>query len=556
MTWPHDLCRAVATLYSAPAAHGGATVEQVGDPDEAVAQKETVLQKLIERRNLTREEVVKRLEARGKEMGETTFTISTRQLDRWCAGQVKDEPRPVTRRVLEAEFGLPWAILLGPADRVALFDQPPYVARRERSLNAMLVSFLAGSAGASFEATYELVAAAVERREAEPAATRAARERERRALPRDKIAEALERYYDAQHAPLYRATVKASGGEVLPLSLSVLSGPAWTGLSVPLDQGHEQTRLDRSVDDALVATVPPEAFLLGVERLASVETGESVLVDNPLFRLLQAEVDEHHIDLTFGLTTFKAYALGPDLLATELLGSLTAPPGSSPAPLLAREHYLPSLGSAFAFGERTCAGGPVCLLAIAREEDYLVVVQERSDKVLNAAGRLAVVPKAFHQPLTEEDETRLSTTLNRELEEELLGRLELDQISPEARRRLFPGHTSALTEPMRSLAEHPGAYQLFCTAFGVNLLSGNYEVACLALIEDPAWAASYGQALQTNWEVGGTHCYSSLDAEGLFSVLSDPRWTDEGLFAFVEGLRLLAKHAPGKVKLPSIEVEL
>jgi len=62
--------------------------------------------------------------------------------------------------------------------------------------------------------------------------------------------------------------------------------------------------------------------------------------------------------------------------------------------------------------------------------------------------------------------------------------------------------------------------------------------------------------LQTNWEVGGTHCYSSLDAEGLFLVLSDPRWTDEGLFAYVEGLRLLAKHAPGKVKLPSIAVEL
>ena len=139
---------------------------------------------------------------------------------------------------------------------------------------------------------------------------------------------------------------------------------------------------------------------------------------------------------------------------------------------------------------------------------------------------------------------------------ELLGRLELDQISPEARRRVLPGHASALSGPMRSLFEHPGAYQLFCTAFGVNMLSGNYEVACLALIEDPAWGTSYGQALQANWEVGGTRCYSSLDTDGVFGVISDPRWSDEGLFAFIEGLRLLTKHAADKVKLPRIEVEL
>ncbi|MGC8628186.1 MAG: transcriptional regulator [Acidimicrobiales bacterium] len=528
----------------------------MGGPDEALEQEETVLQKLIERHNLTREEVVKRLKARASKMKEATFTVSTRQLDRWCAGQVKDEPRPVTRRVLEEEFGLPWDVLLGPADRVSLFDRAPYVAKRERPLNAKLVSFLAGSAGATFEATYELVAAAVEAREALPAVTRAAREHEGRALARGTVAEALQHYYGAPGAPWYRATVKASKGEVLALNLSVRSGPAWTGLSVPLDQGHEQTRLDRSVDDALVVKIPPEAFVLGVDRLAAVEAGESVLVDNPLFRLLQADVDEHHIDLTFGLTTFKAYALGVDLLAAELLGSLARSSGGPPGELLLREHYLPTVDSALAFGDRTCAGGPVCLLAIAREEDYLIVVQERSGKVLNAAGRLAVVPKAFHQPLTEEDETRISATVNRELEEELLGRLELDQISPEARRRLLPGHASALSEPMRSLFEQPGTYQLFCTAFGINLLSGNYEVACLALIEDPAWGASYSQALQANWEVGGTRCYSSLDTDGLFGVISDPRWSDEGLFAFIEGLRLLAKHAPDKVKLPSIEVEL
>jgi len=87
----------------------------------------------------------------------------------------------------------------GVADLIALSATANSLARH--SLDAKLVSFLAGSPGASFERTYEAVAAAVERREAEPAVTRAARERERRALPRDKIAEALERHYDAQPLP-------------------------------------------------------------------------------------------------------------------------------------------------------------------------------------------------------------------------------------------------------------------------------------------------------------------------------------------------------------------
>jgi hypothetical protein len=53
---------------------------------------------------------------------------------------------------------------------------------------------------------------------------------------------------------------------------------------------------------------------------------------------------------------------------------------------------------------RICAGGPVALLAAARpanaigrkQPDYALLVQERSPRVLNAVGKLAVIPKAFH----------------------------------------------------------------------------------------------------------------------------------------------------------------
>ncbi|MHB1956705.1 MAG: hypothetical protein ACYCOU_23520, partial [Sulfobacillus sp.] len=208
------------------------------------------------------------------------------------------------------------------------------------------------------------------------------------------------------------------------------------------------------------------------------------------------------------------------------------------------------------FSERICAGGVVCLLAIAREEDYLLILQERSAKVLNAVGRLAVVPKAFHQPLIDFGGGSLASTVNRELEEELLGRKELDQISLKARKQIAPGHLSALSKPMRWLHDHADSYRLKCTAFGINMLSGNYEVACLVIIDDPTWWATYAASLRTNWEIGNHSTYSTLDTDGIEKVIRDPRWSNEGLFAFLEGLRSLALYAPKRVQLPNLEVNL
>jgi hypothetical protein len=185
-------------------------------------------------------------------------------------------------------------------------------------------------------------------------------------------------------------------------------------------------------------------------------------------------------------------------------------------------------------------------------------VQQRSNRVLNATGRLAVLPKAFHQPLSASEihDRALSATLNRELEEELLGRVELDQISPEARRRLAPGHSSTRSEPMRWFDDRPSAYLLQCTGFGINMLSGNYELACLAIIDDPSWWKAYGGTLQTNWEVDQSLSYSTRDPDALLELIADPRWSDEGLFALLEGLRCLHQHHPEKVHIPDIEVTL
>lgn len=69
---------------------------------------------------------------------------------------------------------------------------------------------------------------------------------------------------------------------------------------------------------------------------------------------------------------------------------------------------MPDLASVLDLQSRLCAGGVAGLCAIARPADgyhgpadYALLVQERSGQVVNAAGRLAVIPKGFHEPLND-----------------------------------------------------------------------------------------------------------------------------------------------------------
>lgn len=524
------------------------------DEDAAPTRQATLLQVLLWRRNLTREETVEFLAARADAMGERTFSLTLRQLDRYLAGEVATAPRASVRRLLEAEFGFPTELLLGPAARVSAdLDGSRRAGAATRTLgSADFVAFLAERSGASFEETYAFVAEAAEGLAARPSATTAADEHARAALSRATLAAALQRYYASPAATFYTADVAGSEGA---LSLSVVAEASSIGLSIELGGPRERTVLSQE-EDVLATKITPTRYWAAVKRLAAIEAGETVLSENPLYRLLDLGLDDGALSATFGRTSFSAYALSADLLAGELIDALVADPaGSAQLELPLRDDYLPSVAAARNYRSRICAGGPVCLLAIARADDYLLIVQERSPRVLNATGRLAVVPKAFHQPLAGDDHA-LSATLERELEEELFGREELDQLSTDARRLLAPGHASMTSAPMRWLREHPEAYLLCCTAVGINMVSGNYEVACLIVIDDPSWWDRYGGVLRANWEVGRIHRFSSCDADGLAGLLADRRWSDEGLFAFIEGLRLLAEHAPARVRLPRMEVRL
>jgi hypothetical protein len=220
-----------------------------------------------------------------------------------------------------------------------------------------------------------------------------------------------------------------------------------------------------------------------------------VFVNNPLYRLLDIAIARHRLEVTVARADFASYALTMDLLEPELVNTLAdtkpQPVGSTDPPhtrteLPLRDVYLPTLTSALAMSDRLCVGGPVALLAIARpsthrnqhQADFVLLIQERSTRVLNVAGKLAVVPKAFHEPTVElAGEVSLSASLERELEEELLGRQDLEHLSENSHRHADPFHPDRLSEPMRWLLErrHTDAYRVECLGFGINMVTGNYE---------------------------------------------------------------------------------
>jgi hypothetical protein len=271
------------------------------------------------------------------------------------------------------------------------------------------------------------------------------------------------------------------------------------------------------------------------------------MVNNPRYRLLDVTVEHDRIGGSFTLSDFAAHALTGDLLEGELLDAIATddePPTADQLTL--RNAYLPTIDAALDLGSRVCVGGPVALLAIARRSadhaglgDYPLLVQERSSAVLNVTGRLAVIPKAFHQPTTDpRSEVPMSVALRRELEEELLGRQGLEEASSAGHRHVDPLHSERLPPAMSWLLDRRGtdSFWMECTGFGLNMVTGNYEFPCLIVINDVSWWDTFGHHVETNWEAMRVHRYSSLDTQGLCDLIADPRWSNEGLFAFLQGL--------------------
>jgi hypothetical protein len=372
-----------------------------------------------------------------------------------------------------------------------------------------------------------------------------------------RVAEALSEYYPDRPGSHGQYGVHCgSEGEALT---SVLTCPEWLDLDCPLIATNDRLGVS-GTSPTTDMSLDQDAAEYAVQRLTETLALDVRLVDTPIYRLLDINVRQGAIGGLVGVVPFVEYALTMDLLESELVDALAADLAPRLGSLPLRDKHLPDVASVLDVSHRLCGGGALALCAIARpashyqdRPDYLLLVQERSGNVINASRRLAVIPKAFHEPLTDlRADAQIGATLRREMEEELFGRDDLDSTVAN-RRRADPMHPSRLSEPMGWLLEGAGQLRMECTGFALNLVSGNYEFACLVVIEDEEFWSRYGGHVEGNWESSTLRQYSSLDRELLSELICDVAWSNEGLFALLQGLRRLRHIGGNRVNLPAIE---
>ncbi|MFE2750602.1 hypothetical protein ACFXGA_01230 [Actinosynnema sp. NPDC059335] len=244
-------------------------------------------------------------------------------------------------------------------------------------------------------------------------------------------ARALADYYGT--ATTGHGRYAARFGSTTRASTTVFTHPDWLDLDCPLVPAHDRLMLSTVTPDDH-QPMNEESAGRAAQRLAEALALGNRMVNMPLYRLLDVGVQRHQLGGSVGVTNFVGYVVTMDLLEGELVDALTTGQPISPGTLPLRDAYLPDLPSVLDVSGRMCAGGTLALTAIARpadpfrgEADYLLLVQERSGHVINAARRLAVIPKGFHQPLTDyRADAQIGSTLRREMEEELFGRDDID----------------------------------------------------------------------------------------------------------------------------------
>ena len=378
-----------------------------------------------------------------------------------------------------------------------------------------------------------------------------ARARARGALHRAAAADIVRDFYGTSPSGYGTLVVTSSSGLQATTLLSRELGP---GLHLDLRSGiadfelvHGSPRVEVPMTPVLVESA--------VNRVAEILLARTRFVDAPVYRLVRAPGTGKGAPARFALDTFARYALTWDLLASETYDLALGERASLPL----RELLLPSLEAVLDPASRICVGGVQALCAFARPgegsapADYLLLLQERSARVVNAPGRLAAIPKCFHQPINDANrDVDLGRTLMRELEEELFGRDELD-VGGSGNPIADPMHPSRLTPPMRWLAGSTG-WDMTVTGFGFNLMTGNYEYAALIAVHDDDFWNRFGGMIEANWESSRLRTFSSRDREGIAALLREPGWSDEGLIAVALGLNRLAEMDPERVALPPFEI--
>jgi hypothetical protein len=386
----------------------------------------------------------------------------------------------------------------------------------------------------------------------------------RSSIGQRQIAQALGDYYGQGAGAHGRYAARLGEGSAgTQVATSILTRPTWLDLDCPLAPGHDRLTLTAP---AASGEGPLDGHAAGAaaQRLAETLIAGTQFVDAPLYQLAGIDIAKGQIGGALAVTRFASYALTMDLLEGELADAVAAGRPPRPGALPLRDRYLPGLVTVLDVGRRLCAGGALALCAIARppapyrdRPDYMLLVQERSGSVINAARQLAVIPKGFHQPVADyRNDAKIAATLLREMEEELFGRTDIDGTLGD-QHAADPMHPARLSAPMRwLLAESPGSLRMECTGFGLNLVSGNFEFACLIVIDSDEFWARFGGHIEANWETSALRQYSSLDGDSLAALAADDGWSNEGLFAFMQGMRRLRQIGGDRVAVPAIEWEV
>ncbi len=479
-------------------------------------------------------------------------------------------PRPEMQQVLDAALakapaaaGERFAVLAGEPARMATARAGDAAAAADAELRLITDPNISGAlsrldqlaawAPGTARRTVAARLAGLDRRDLLDRASR------RSGIGRDGIADALGAYYRCRPGEHGRYAARCGPGGPAIVT-SILTCPDWLDLGCPLTAGRDRLTY---AGPAARADILLDAGAAGAaaQRLAETLVAGTRFVDMPLYRLTGIRVGKDEIGGSLGITQFASYALTLDLLEGELADALAAgmPPGPGSLPL--RDRYLPDLASVLGVAGRLCAGGALALCAFARPADpyrgpadYALLVQERSGSVLNATRQLAVIPKGFHQPLADfRGDAKIAVTLRREMEEELFGRQDIDN-TVSGQHAADPLHPARLSAPMRWLVtENPGALRMECTGFGLNLVSGNFEFACLIVIESEEFWTRFGGQIEASWESSSLRQYSSLDGGSLAALAGDDGWSNEGLFAFLQGLRRLRQAGGERADIPAID---
>lgn len=76
------------------------------------------------------------------------------------------------------------------------------------------------------------------------------------------------------------------------------------------------------------------------------------------------------------------------------------------------------------------------------------------------------------------------------------------------------------------------------------------------MIADENFWPEHGGAVEANWESSTLRRYSTQDPDLLGELLADVAWSNEGLFAMLQGLRRLVEIDGRRVSTPPIEWEI